>query len=230
MHSSQPNRSSSCNSTTSTRSPPTCSKPSKTASARACKQSRAGSTLWRRPTTRPRSDSTRPSDSSPTSATSTSRPNPPNGGCSTGHCSTASPASPSMTRTRPGDRDDPRRRSQPTQRKTLPRDHAGQSSNVQLYVDAGGLSQNTWKRLERLSAVWEQAKRSRGSKVRPTPKPEVGVVLTPTRRSRTPLTPEEVDALRTARTNGESVTAICRQFGIHRATVRALTKELSRTE
>ena len=38
------------------------------------------------------------SNSSPTSATSTPKPNPRNDGCSTGHCSTASP---SMTRTTP---------------------------------------------------------------------------------------------------------------------------------
>ncbi|GAA1171000.1 hypothetical protein CGLAUT_10095 [Corynebacterium glaucum] len=96
--SSKPNRSSSSKPTTPTRSRSTCSRPSKTASARACKRSPVGSTRWRRPTTRPRSGSTRSSGSSPTSATSTPRPNPPSGGCSTGHCSTASP---SMTRTKP---------------------------------------------------------------------------------------------------------------------------------
>ncbi len=96
--SSKPNRSSSSKPTTPTRSPSTSSRQSKTASARACKQSPAGSTRWRRPTTRPRSGSTRSSDSSPTSATSTPRPNLQSGGCSTGHCSTASP---SMTRTKP---------------------------------------------------------------------------------------------------------------------------------
>lgn len=86
--SSKPNRSSSSKPTTPTRSRSTSSRPSRTAFVRACKRSRADSTRWRRPTTRRRSGS------SPTSATSTPRPNPQSGGCSTGHCSTAS----SMTR------------------------------------------------------------------------------------------------------------------------------------
>ena len=109
----------------------------------------------------------------------------------------------------------------------LPRHQAGQVSIFSSYVDAGGLSPNTWKRIERLSSAWEQAKPGLPSEELLTPEPEIGVVTNPTRRSRTPLTPEEVDALRTARANGESVTAICRRFDINRVTVWTHTKELN---
>ena len=101
----------------------------------------------------------------------------------------------------------------------LPRHQAGQFSIFSSYVDAGGLSPNTWKRLERLSSAWEQAKRSCGSDERPTPTPEAGVVANPTRRSRTPLPEKEVDAIRTARASGASVPSIARRFGVHRATI-----------
>lgn len=52
-----------------------------------------------------------------------------------------------------------------------------------------------------------------------------GVLLGPTRRSRTQLTETEVAAIRTARQNGDSVISICRRFDIHRMTVWAHTKE-----
>ena len=93
-------------------------------------------------------------------------------------------------------------------------------------MDAGGLSPNTWARLERLSSAWEQAKPGIVSARPLVTEPEPGAVSNPTRRSRTPLTPEEVDAIRTARTNGESVVSICRQFDIHRMTVWTHTKDL----
>ena len=73
--------------------------------------------------------------------------------------------------------------------------------------------------MERLSAAWEQAQRGGGREEPRSVEPESGVVLNPTRRSRTPLTAEEVDAIRTARTNGESVISICRRFDVHRMTV-----------
>lgn len=91
-------------------------------------------------------------------------------------------------------------------------------------VDAGGLSPNTWERLERLSAAWEQAKPGIVSARPLVTEPEPGAVSNPTRRSRTPLTPEEVDAIRTARTNGESVLSIAKRFGVHRVTVWEQTK------
>ena len=96
--------------------------------------------------------------------------------------------------------------------------------NNRHLVDAGGLSPNTWERLERLSAAWEQAKPGIVSARPLVTEPEPGAVSNPTRRSRTPLTPEEVDAIRTARTNGESVLSIAKRFGVHRVTVWEQTK------
>ena len=93
-----------------------------------------------------------------------------------------------------------------------------------IMADAGGLSPNTWERLERLSAAWEQAKPGIVSARPLVTEPEPGAVSNPTRRSRTPLTPEEVDAIRTARTNGESVLSIAKRFGVHRVTVWEQTK------
>ena len=86
-------------------------------------------------------------------------------------------------------------------------------------VDACGLSPNTWKRLERLSSAWEQARLGIARERPQGAEPESGVVTNPTRRSRTPLAPNEVDAIRTARANGESVLSICRRFDVHRVTV-----------
>lgn len=95
-----------------------------------------------------------------------------------------------------------------------------------MLVDASGLSPNAWERLERLSSAWEQAQlRVRREEPR-SAEPKSGVVLNPARRSRTPLTPKEVDAIRTARRNGESVISICRRFDIHRMTVWTYTKDL----
>ena len=97
-------------------------------------------------------------------------------------------------------------------------------SGHRFFVDAGGLSPNTWERLERLSSAWEQAKRGLASQELAAPEQGPGVVLNPTRRSRTPLTPEEVDAIRTARSDGQSATAVAKRFEVHRGTVWTKTR------
>ena len=91
-------------------------------------------------------------------------------------------------------------------------------------VGAGGLSPNTWKRLERLSSAWEREKRDGASEEPPAAEPDPGVVANPTRRSRTPLTEREADAIRTAKATGESTMSIAKRFGIHRVTVWEHTK------
>lgn len=80
--------------------------------------------------------------------------------------------------------------------------------------------------LRRPSSAWEQAERDIGRERPPTPGPETGMVMNPTRRSRTRLSKSEVEAIRTARANGESVTSICRRFDIHRMTVWTHIKDL----
>lgn len=93
-------------------------------------------------------------------------------------------------------------------------------------MDAGGLKPNTWQRFERLSSAWEGAKLGIGDEPRDTAEDDPDVVANPRRRARTPLTDSEVDAIRTARANGESVVSISGRFGIHRMTVWTHTKHL----
>jgi len=94
-------------------------------------------------------------------------------------------------------------------------------------VDAGGLSPNTWKRLERLSLAWGQAKRGIGSHLPHVLEPELGVVSKPTRRCRTPLTASEVDAIQTVKASGEGTVSIAERFDIHRMTVWERPKDLN---
>lgn len=54
--------------------------------------------------------------------------------------------------------------------------------------------------------------------------PLIEVAAEPKRRARTRLSDEEVDAMRTARANGVSVTALANQFGVHRGTVWTKTR------
>ena len=93
-------------------------------------------------------------------------------------------------------------------------------------VDAGGLKPNTWQRFERLGTAWEQVKIGLGDEPQEAVEGEPEVVANPRRRARTPLTDSQVDAIRTARANGESVVSISRRFGVHRMTVWTHTKDL----
>lgn len=91
-------------------------------------------------------------------------------------------------------------------------------------VDAGGLKPNTWQRFERLGSAWQQAKLGIEDEPYGDAEAEPGVVANPKRRARTPLTDSQVDAIRTARANGESVVSISRRFRVHRMTVWEYTK------
>ena len=93
-------------------------------------------------------------------------------------------------------------------------------------VDAAGLKPNTWQRFERLGSAWEQAKLGLGDEPQDAAEDEPEVVANPRRRARTPLTESQVDAIRTARADGESVVSISRRFGVHRMTVWTHTKDL----
>ena len=90
-------------------------------------------------------------------------------------------------------------------------------------VDAGGLKPNTWQRFERLGSAWQQAKLGPGNERRGAVEDESVVVVNPRRRARTPLTNSRVDAIRTARANGESMVSACRRFDVHRMTVWTYT-------
>ena len=93
-------------------------------------------------------------------------------------------------------------------------------------MDAGGLKPNTLQLFERLSSTWNQAKLGVGDGPQGAAEHDPDVVANPRRRARTPLTESQVDAIRTARANGESVASICRSFGVHRMTVWTHTKDL----
>lgn len=101
----------------------------------------------------------------------------------------------------------------------------GSESQMELVVDAGGLKPNTWQRFERLSSAWNQAKLGVADAPKGTTDNEPGVVANPRRRARTPLTAKQVDSIRTARENGESVLSIARRFDVHRATVWEYTRK-----
>ncbi len=102
----------------------------------------------------------------------------------------------------------------------------GKGSSLVRGVDTGGLKPNTWQRFERLSSAWNQAKLVLGDQPDGAADDEPGVVANPRRRARTPLTESQVDAIRTARANGESVVSICRRFNVHRMTVWTHTRDL----
>lgn len=95
-----------------------------------------------------------------------------------------------------------------------------------MLVDAGGLKPNRWRRFQSLDSTWEQARHAIRDHLPEADETEPGVVRTPSRRTRTALTQSEVDSIRTARVNGESVLSISRRFGIHRGTVWKFTKDL----
>lgn len=107
-----------------------------------------------------------------------------------------------------------------------PSTKAGPQDGPARCVDAGGLKPNTWQRFERLSSAWQHAKRGIEDEPHGDAEGESGVVANPRRRARTPLTASQVDAIRTARANGESVVSISRRFGVHRMTVWTHTKDL----
>jgi hypothetical protein len=93
-----------------------------------------------------------------------------------------------------------------------------------MRVAGGGPNRNSQRRLDRLVSAWEQGDREEAAESHVVEEPDPGVVLNPSRRNRTPLTAREVEAIQTARANGESVVSIAKRFNIHRMTVWEHTK------
>ena len=82
---------------------------------------------------------------------------------------------------------------------------------------------NRRPRVERLVSAWDQRS---GVTVEPVSEPDdplIAASAEPRRRARTRLTEYEVDAMRTARADGVSVTVLAKQFGVHRGTIWART-------
>ncbi|WP_051208319.1 hypothetical protein [Propionicicella superfundia] len=119
---------------------------------------------------------------------------------------------------------------------TLALDHEAQGSdrriqtenvaglNNELLVDRGRLQPHEWKRVERLESVWELAKRGLGASGSTADSGLAGAVTEPKRRNRTPLTANQIDAIHTARDNGESIMSIARRFEVSRMTVWERTR------
>ena len=83
---------------------------------------------------------------------------------------------------------------------------------------------NRRQRVERLISAWKQGNVVAVEPVGKPDDPLIKVAAEPRRRTRTPLTEKEVDAMRTARADGVSVAALAKRFGVHRGTVWAKTR------
>ncbi len=83
---------------------------------------------------------------------------------------------------------------------------------------------NRRPRVERLVSAWNQGICDNAVPVGEPDDPLIGASAEPSKRPRTRLTDKEVDAMRTARAQGVSVTALARRFGVHRGTVWAKTR------
>ena len=83
---------------------------------------------------------------------------------------------------------------------------------------------NRRPRVERLVSAWNQGIYADPVLAGEPDDPLIGASVEPKNRPRTRLTDEEVDAMRTARAQGVSVTALARQFRVHRGTVWAKTR------
>ena len=83
---------------------------------------------------------------------------------------------------------------------------------------------NRRQRVERLNSAWNRGSDGVAEPAVRHDDPLIEAATEPRRRARTPLTDEEVDAMRTARADGASVTALTKQFGVHRGTVWAKTR------
>lgn len=91
-------------------------------------------------------------------------------------------------------------------------------------MDGGGLQSHALKRVERLEVLWEQARWGADAAAEMSASELLEAVTEPTRRSRTPLTTNQIDAIQTARDSGESVVSIARRFDVNRITVWEKTR------
>lgn len=109
----------------------------------------------------------------------------------------------------------------------------GQNAHVRGPTPASivGLSErcgNTRPAVERLVLAWHRKDAGSITPAEPFVSVDGQFITKPRRRSRTPLTDKEVDAMRTARAVGISIATIARQFGVHRGTVWEKTRAPAR--
>jgi len=83
---------------------------------------------------------------------------------------------------------------------------------------------NRRRHAEKLTLAWNQGSDEGAVSDDEPDDPLIAASAEPRRRPRTRLTDEEVDAMRTARAEGVSVTALARRYGVHRATIWEKTR------
>ena len=93
------------------------------------------------------------------------------------------------------------------------------SSTTSEIVDGGGLQSHVFGQVKRLEALWELARRRLVPSASLSDSGLADAVTEPKRRSQTPLTANQIDAIQTARDSGESVMSIARRFEVSRMTV-----------
>lgn len=103
-------------------------------------------------------------------------------------------------------------------------DAARPASSHGSIVPSSGLNPDVRRRFERLGTAWDQATPGVHDGRAPEPDPDSGAVGKPRRRVRTFQTPEEVDASRAAKANGESASSLARRFDMGRGTVWKYTR------
>ena len=101
--------------------------------------------------------------------------------------------------------------------------YAGQSL---ISVPSKGFEPNVQQRFDRIEAVWNQARLGIRDGAASQQEDDFEVITEPSRPLRTPPTPEEVDAIRTAKASGESDLIIAECFNNHRSTVWRYTKNI----
>ena len=104
------------------------------------------------------------------------------------------------------------------------RDQARRLPDLISFVEAMERCGNRRPRVARLVSAWNQGIREGAEAEGEADDPLIAAASEPRRRTRTWLTTEEVDAMRTARAQGVSVNALARRFGVHRGTVWAKTR------
>ena len=80
---------------------------------------------------------------------------------------------------------------------------------------------NRRQQIERLVSAWNHGSNEDAALANKPDDPHIAASAEPKRRPRTRLTNEEVETMRTDRSNGISVAALARKYRIHRATVWA---------
>lgn len=106
--------------------------------------------------------------------------------------------------------------------------HDAQPTGLPQRVGLSERCGNTRPAVERLVLAWHRKDAGSITPAEPFVSVDGQFITKPRRRSRTPLTDKEVDAMRTARAVGISIATIARQFGVHRGTVWEKTRAPAR--